>query len=195
MGIVFSAWRARPIERHVALEILRPTIELEDLVAQFEFKRQCLVKMNHPSIAQIYDSGTAASDRPYFVMELVRGQPIDEYCHEHELGIRDCLKLVVAICEGLHHAPQRGIMNRDLQPMNVIVSEVDGVPAAKIIDFGMGALTTRANLEGREAIQGRVAGTPKFLSSEQRDPTCQLIGHPERHLFPRCRLQEIVDEA
>lgn len=71
--------------------------------------------------------------------------------------------------------------------MNVIVSEVDGVPAAKIIDFGMGALTTRANLEGHEAIQGRVAGTPKFMSSEQRDPTCQLIGHSERHLFPRCR--------
>src|SRR5262249_30891982 len=121
-GIVFVAEQTRPVKRQVALKILKPGMDTRQVVARFEAERQALALMHHPNIARVYDGGTTASGRPYFVMELVRGTPITVYCDEHQLTLPERLELFVTVCQAVQHAHQKGIIHRDIKPSNVLVT-------------------------------------------------------------------------
>ena len=137
MGVVYMAEQTKPIERRVALKIIKPGMDTRQVIARFEAERQALAMMDHPNIAKVLDAGTTESGRPYFVMDLVKGVPITKYCDEHHLTPRDRLELFVAVCKAVQHAHQKGIIHRDIKPSNVLVAEYDDRPVPKIIDFGV----------------------------------------------------------
>ena len=131
--------------------------------------------MDHPNIARVYDGGTTEANQPFFVMELVQGEPITAYCDRDRLPVRARLELFVAICQAVQHAHQKGIIHRDLKPGNVLVTEVDGRPTPKIIDFGV-AKATEVNLTDMSfSDTGAIVGTPTYMSPEQADPTTMDI--------------------
>ena len=136
-GLVFVADQQKPVRRRVALKILKPGMDTREVVARFEAERQALAMMDHPNIAAVYDAGTTETGRPYFVMELVRGVAITEFCDRHELDMQHRLELFVAVCKAVHHAQQKGIIHRDVKPSNVLVTSHDGAPVVKVIDFGV----------------------------------------------------------
>ena len=136
-GIVFMAEQQHPVRRKVALKVLKPGMDTRQVVARFEAERQALALMDHPNIAHVFDGGETASGRPYFVMELVRGIPITEFCDHNHLPIRERLELYVTVCQAVQHAHQKGVIHRDLKPSNVMVTLHDGVPVPKVIDFGV----------------------------------------------------------
>jgi serine/threonine protein kinase len=136
-GIVYMAEQEEPIRRRVALKILRPGTETKEVIARFEAERQALALMDHPNIAKVFDAGSTADGRPFFVMELVEGIKITEYCDLHEFSIRQRLDLFVQVCQAVQHAHQKGIIHRDIKPSNVLVCESDGQAAPKVIDFGI----------------------------------------------------------
>ena len=125
-GIVFMAEQERPVRRRVALKIIKLGMDTRQVVARFEAERQALALMDHPGIAKVFDAGATETGRPYFVMELVRGLPITEYCDQKKLSIRDRLGLIAQVCDGLQHAHQRGVIHRDIKPSNVLVSTIEG---------------------------------------------------------------------
>src|SRR5205823_4923574 len=137
MGLVFVAEQQRPVRRKVALKLIRPGMDTREVVARFEAERQALALMDHPNIAKVLDAGAAESGRPYFVMELVRGVPITEFCDENRLTPRQRLELFVLVCQAVQHAHQKGIIHRDLKPSNILVTLHDGTPVPKVIDFGV----------------------------------------------------------
>jgi serine/threonine protein kinase/formylglycine-generating enzyme required for sulfatase activity len=137
MGIVYLAQQKQPIQRTVAVKLIKPGMDSRDVLARFESERQALAVMNHVNIAKVLDAGMAASGRPYFVMEHVKGVPITQYCDERKLSPQDRLRLFVQVCNAVQHAHQKGIIHRDLKPTNVLVEVVDGNPVPKIIDFGL----------------------------------------------------------
>jgi len=171
MGIVYHAEQEVPVRRRVALKIIKPGMDSREVVARFESERQALALMSHPNIARVLDAGTAESGRPYFVMELVRGVPLAQWCQKRRPSLRERLDLFIQICHGVQHAHQKGILHRDLKPSNVIVTEEDGGPLPKIIDFGLAKATggelTRQTLF---TAQGYLLGTPAYMSPEQADP-------------------------
>jgi eukaryotic-like serine/threonine-protein kinase len=136
-GVVFMAEQQRPVRRKVALKVVKPGMDTRQVVARFEAERQALALMDHPHIAHVFDGGETASGRPYFVMELVRGIPITDFCDQNQLPIRDRLELYVAVCQAVQHAHQKGIIHRDLKPSNVLVTLHDDKPVVKVIDFGI----------------------------------------------------------
>src|SRR5438309_2365015 len=140
-GMVFMAEQQHPVRRKVALKVVKPGMDTRQVVARFEAERQALALMDHPHIAHIFDGGETASGRPYFVMELVRGIPITDFCDQNHLPIRDRLELYVTVCQAVQHAHQRGIIHRDLKPCNVLVTMHDTVPVTKVIDFGIAKAT------------------------------------------------------
>jgi serine/threonine protein kinase len=127
MGVVFVAEQKTPVRRRVALKIIKPGLDSEQLINRFEAERQALALMDHPNIAKVFDAGTTAAGRPFFVMELVNGESITDYCNSRELGIRERLGLFIPICQAIHHAHQKGIIHRDLKPSNILVAQYDGV--------------------------------------------------------------------
>jgi serine/threonine protein kinase len=137
MGLVFVAEQQQPVRRKVALKVIKPGMDTRQVVARFEAERQALALMDHANIAKVLDGGETASGRPYFVMELVKGVPITEYCDQNQVPIRERLQLFLHVCQAVQHAHQKGIIHRDLKPSNVLVSSHDGVPVVKIIDFGV----------------------------------------------------------
>lgn len=168
MGVVYLAEQHRPIRRRVALKIVKPGMDTRDVIARFESERQALAMMDHPNIAHVLDAGTTESGRPYFVMELVCGTPLIEYCDRHRVGLADRLRLFVAVCRGVQHAHQKGIIHRDLKPSNLLVVLCDGVPVPKIIDFGIAkALSGRLSENTVGTAHGQVLGTPLYMSPEQ----------------------------
>jgi serine/threonine protein kinase len=168
MGSVFKAQQQWPVERHVALKIIRPGMDTGDIVARFEAERQTLAVMSHPNIARVLDGGATASGRPYFVMELVDGCPITEYCSAQQLSIREKLKVLISVCEAVQHAHHRGIIHRDLKPGNILVESVDGKPFVKVIDFGIQKAIGTHTLPGSmSALTGGGSGTPIYMSPEQ----------------------------
>ncbi len=137
MGVVYMAEQTEPVERRVALKIIKPGMDTRQVVARFEAERQALAMMDHPNISKVFDAGTTDTGRPYFVMELVKGVPITQYCDEHQLSPRERLELFVPVCQAVQHAHQKGIIHRDIKPSNVLVAEYDDRPVPKIIDFGV----------------------------------------------------------
>src|SRR6185369_2477935 len=142
MGSVYMAEQAHPVRRRVALKVIKPGMDSKQVVARFEAERQALALMDHPNIAKVHDGGTTESGRPYFVMELVRGLPITEYCDGQQLAIRERLELFIQVCHAVQHAHQKGVIHRDLKPSNILVTLHDGVPVPKVIDFGIAKATS-----------------------------------------------------
>ncbi|MFW6339987.1 MAG: protein kinase domain-containing protein [Wenzhouxiangella sp.] len=169
MGLVFLARQTEPVEREVALKLVRRRVLNRSTLARFEVERQALARMQHPAIAQVYDAGTTDEGYPYFAMEYVDGIPLDAFCREHRLSLPERLDLFGRICQGVQHAHQKGIVHRDLKPANILVTRIDGLAMPKIIDFGIA--TTAGAGEARSARRAETIGTPEYMSPEQfRDP-------------------------
>jgi serine/threonine protein kinase/tetratricopeptide (TPR) repeat protein len=168
MGVVFMAEQTEPVQRKVALKIIKPGMDSRQVIARFEAERQALALMDHPHIAKVFEAGMTKSGRPYFVMELVKGTPITRYCDEHQLTPRERLQLLLPVCQAVQHAHQKEIIHRDLKPSNVLVAEYDDKPVAKIIDFGV-AKATGPKLTERTMFTefGQVLGTLEYMSPEQ----------------------------
>ena len=164
MGRVFLARQLEPVERHVALKVVRRKVLNQTTRVRFEVERQVLARMQHPAIAQVYDAGTTPQGYPWFAMEYVDGEPLDRFCARHRMSLDDRLDLFVRICQGVQHAHQRGIIHRDLKPANILVTTIDGVAQPKIIDFG---IATASRLDDGEASARDSAGTPEYMSPEQ----------------------------
>ncbi len=171
MGQVWLAEQTEPIQRQVALKLIRVGRYDDSVLQRFYAERQSLAIMDHPSIAKVFDAGATEDGQPYFVMEYVPGQPITTYCDRRRLGIRDRLELFVKVCEGVQHAHQKAVMHRDLKPANILVVEVDGKPVPRIIDFGL-AKPASPQLDGQTFLThaGGWVGTPGYMSPEQADP-------------------------
>jgi WD40 repeat protein/serine/threonine protein kinase len=167
-GIVFLADQQKPIRRRVALKVIKPGMDTRQVIARFEAERQALALMDHPNIAHVIDGGETAGGRPYFVMELVQGTPITDYCDQAQLAPKERLELFVTVCQAVQHAHQKGIIHRDLKPGNVLVALHDGTPVAKVIDFGI-AKATGPQLTDKTLCTGaaQLIGTPLYMSPEQ----------------------------
>jgi len=167
-GTVFMAEQLEPVQRKVALKVIKPGMDSREILARFEAERQALALMDHPNIARVLDGGTTASRRPYFVMELVKGIPITDYCDQASLSTRERLELFIKVCRAVQHAHQKGIIHRDLKPSNVLVTLHDGEPVPKVIDFGvakaLGQKLTEKTLFTRFE---QMLGTPAYMSPEQ----------------------------
>jgi len=168
MGIVYLAEQEQPIQRQVALKVIKPGIASPAAVARFESERQALAVMEHPNIAHVYDAGTTDAGQPYFVMEYVPGPSITEYCDQHNLSNRNRLKLFRQVCLAIHHAHQKGVIHRDIKPSNVLVTERDGEPVPKVIDFGIAkAIEQHQASQSLFTQKGMLVGTPEYMSPEQ----------------------------
>jgi serine/threonine protein kinase/WD40 repeat protein len=167
-GIVFMAEQQHPVRRKVALKLLKPGMDTRQVIARFEAERQALALMDHPHIARVFDGGETVRGRPYFVMELVKGIPITDYCDQGQLTPKDRLGLFVSVCQAVQHAHQKGIIHRDLKPSNVLVTVHDGVPVVKVIDFGI-AKATGQQLTDKTLFTNfaQLIGTPLYMSPEQ----------------------------
>ena len=169
-GVVFMAEQKAPIHRKVALKIIKPGMDTKSVIARFEAERQVLALMDHPNIAKIFDAGATQSGRPYFVMELIRGTKITEYCDQHSLTTEDRLKLFLQVCQAVQHAHQKGIIHRDIKPSNILVStSAAGVPLPVVIDFGVAKATTNQQLTDKTLFTSfqTLIGTPAYMSPEQ----------------------------
>ncbi|NLX56564.1 MAG: protein kinase [Planctomycetaceae bacterium] len=168
MGMVYEAYQEEPVRRTVAVKIIKPGMDSQDVIARFELERQTLGLMDHPNIASVLDAGTTRWGQPYFVMELVRGTPITTHCDEHRLSIRERLNLFMQVCHAVQHAHQKGIIHRDIKPSNVLVAVVDGVPIPKIIDFGIAKALDQPLADHPLAARfSQMVGTPLYMSPEQ----------------------------
>jgi serine/threonine protein kinase/Tfp pilus assembly protein PilF len=169
-GLVFVAEQQLPVRRKVALKVIKPGMDTREVIARFEAERQALALMDHPNIARVLDAGATDRGRPYFVMELVKGIPIIEYCDQQHLSTRDRLELFVSVCQAVQHAHGKGIIHRDLKPSNILVAPHDGMPVVKVIDFGVakaiGQQLTDKTIYTRLA---QMIGTPLYMSPEQAE--------------------------
>ena len=168
MGTVWMALQTEPVKRTVAVKVIKAGMDSKAVLVRFEAERQALAMMDHPNIAKVLDAGATASGRPYFVMELVKGIPITEYCDGRKLTTRQRLELFVPVCNAIQHAHQKGIIHRDIKPSNVLVALYDDRPVPKVIDFGI-AKATDASPNERTLMTGfgAVVGTPEYMSPEQ----------------------------
>jgi tetratricopeptide (TPR) repeat protein len=169
-GSVYMAEQERPVRRKVALKIIKLGMDTKQVIARFEAERQALALMDHPNIAKVLDAGSTETGRPYFVMELVRGVPITEYCDDNNLSTRDRLRLFQKVCGAVQHAHQKGIIHRDIKPSNVMITLHDGVPVPKVIDFGIAKATNQRLTEKTLFTEYRqFIGTPQYMSPEQAE--------------------------
>ena len=167
-GAVYMAEQKEPVRRRVALKIIKLGMDTKQVVARFEAERQALAMMDHPNIARVLDGGCTETGRPYFVMELVKGQTVTKYCDEHQLSTRQRLELIIPICHAIQHAHQKGIIHRDIKPSNILVATIDGRPVPKVIDFGI-AKATQHDLTDKIVFTQfhQFMGTPAYMSPEQ----------------------------
>jgi eukaryotic-like serine/threonine-protein kinase len=170
MGTVYLAEQRDPIRRLVAIKVVKLGLDASEVLARFDNERQALAIMDHPNIARIFDAGATAKGRPYFVMEYIEGATITQYCDRKRMITKTRLALFLAVCRGVQHAHQKGVIHRDLKPSNVLVTEQDGVPVPKVIDFGIAKATDKWAVESTLLTQfGQIVGTPEYASPEQAD--------------------------
>ncbi len=169
MGTVWEAEQSHPVRRKVALKVIRGDLGSDEILNRFEVERQALAIMNHPHIAQVYDAGSTQAGNPYFVMELVDGVPLNEYCDSKKLSCQARLKLIMQVCRAIQHAHQKGVVYRDLKPANVLVTDQNGAPHPKVIDFGLAkALEETVSHQDFKMTQaGQIVGTIEYMSPEQ----------------------------
>lgn len=170
MGTVYMAEQAQPVQRKVALKVIKAGMDSKQVIARFEAERQALAVMDHVNIARVLDAGTTESGLPYFVMELVHGVPITKYCDDNHLTPRQRLELFVPVCQAIQHAHQKGIIHRDIKPSNVMITLYDGKPVPKVIDFGVAKATEQKLTERTLFTQfGTMVGTLEYMSPEQAE--------------------------
>ena len=170
MGTVYLAEQLEPIRRRVALKVVKLGMDTAQVLARFHNERQALAMMDHPNIAQIFDAGATTKGRPYFVMEYIEGAPITQYSDRKRMTTKERLALFLAVCQGVQHAHQKGVIHRDLKPSNVLVTEKDGAAIPKVIDFGIAKATDKWAVENTLLTQfGQIVGTPEYASPEQAD--------------------------
>ena len=176
MGEVWLAEQTAPVRRTVALKVIKRGMDTRRVIQRFQAERQALAMMDHPAIARVFDAGETPRGRPYFVMEYVRGVPITDYCDRRRLSTRERLTLFIQVCDGVQHAHQKAILHRDLKPSNILVTEQDGEPAPKIIDFGVAKATAQPlTPETMYTELGQLIGTPEYMSPEQADLTVEDV--------------------
>jgi serine/threonine protein kinase len=170
MGTVFMAEQTQPVQRRVALKVIKAGMDSRQVIARFEAERQALAMMDHVNIARALDAGTTEPGRPYFVMELVHGVTITKYCDDNHLTPRQRLELFVPVCQAIQHAHQKGIIHRDIKPSNVMITIYDGKPVPKVIDFGVAKATEQKLTERTLFTQyGTMVGTLEYVSPEQAE--------------------------
>jgi serine/threonine protein kinase len=170
MGVVYMAEQTQPVQRRVALKVIKAGMDSRQVIARFEAERQALAVMDHVNIARVLDGGTTEHGRPYFVMELVHGVPITQFCDDQRLTPRQRLELFVPVCQAIQHAHQKGIIHRDIKPSNVMVTLYDGQPVPKVIDFGVAKATEQKLTERTLFTQyGTMVGTLEYMSPEQAE--------------------------
>ena len=168
MGTVYLAEQTAPMQRTVALKVVKLGMDTSNVLSRFAYERQSLALMDHPHIARVYDAGATGKGRPFFVMEYVDGIPITNYCDQHRMSTGERLRLFLPVCEAVQHAHQKGIIHRDLKPSNVLVVEMDGHPIAKVIDFGIAKAMDQAGSDATLLTEmGQFVGTPEYMSPEQ----------------------------
>lgn len=169
-GVVYMAEQTEPVRRRVALKVIKLGMDTREVIARFEAERQALAMMDHPNIAKVLDAGTTEKGRPYFVMELVKGIRITDYCDQNHLSTRERLGLFTQVCQAIQHAHQKGIIHRDIKPSNILVTLHDGVPVPKVIDFGIAKATEQPLTEKTVFTAfGQFMGTPAYMSPEQAE--------------------------
>jgi len=170
MAYVYMAEQERPLRRRVALKIIKLGMDTKQVIARFEVERQALAVMDHPNIAKVFDAGATETGRPYFVMELVKGVSITEYCDKNKLSTPERLDLFIQVCNAVQHAHQKGIIHRDIKPSNVMVTLHDGKPVPKVIDFGIAKATIQRLTEKTLFTKyAQMIGTPEYMSPEQAE--------------------------
>jgi eukaryotic-like serine/threonine-protein kinase len=170
MGVVWMAEQTQPVQRKVALKVIKPGMDSKQVIARFEAERQALAMMDHVNIARVFDGGATEAGGPYFVMELVHGVPITKYCDDNHLTPRERLELFVPVCQAIQHAHQKGIIHRDIKPSNVMITLYDGKPVPKVIDFGVAKATEQKLTERTLFTQyGTMVGTLEYMSPEQAE--------------------------
>ncbi|WP_193213763.1 serine/threonine protein kinase [Luteolibacter marinus] len=169
-GVVYMAEQLHPVRRRVALKIIKLGMDTKSVIRRFEAERQALAMMDHPNIAMVLDAGATESGRPYFVMELVKGLKITDYCDRNRLGTRERLGLFIQVCQAIQHAHQKGVIHRDIKPSNILITLHDGVPVPKVIDFGI-AKATETMLTDKTLFTAywQIMGTPAYMSPEQAE--------------------------
>ncbi len=169
MGTVYMAEQTQPVKRMVALKLIKAGMDSKTVLARFETERQALALMDHPNIAKVLDAGSTEQGRPFFVMKLVKGIPLSDYCDQHRLELGERLALFRQICSAVQHAHQKGIIHRDLKPTNILVESHDGQPVPKVIDFGLAKATSGMRLSEHSLFGafGSIAGTPLYMAPEQ----------------------------
>src|SRR5439155_17478995 len=175
-GVVYMAEQEEPVRRRVALKIIKPGMDTKSVIARFGAEQQALALMDHPNIAKVFDAGATESGRPFFVMELVQGLKITEYCDKNGLPTGQRLELFTQVCRAIQHAHQKGIIHRDIKPSNILVTLNDGVPLPKVIDFGI-AKATQGKLTDQTLFTAfeQFLGTPAYMSPEQAEMSAQDI--------------------
>jgi len=175
-GVVYMAEQERPVRRRVALKVIKLGMDTKTVIARFEAERQALAMMDHPNIARVLDAGATDAGRPYFVMELVYGSKITDYCDQNELAVSERLRIFIQVCQGLQHAHQKGIIHRDIKPSNILVTMHDGAPMPKVIDFGI-AKATQQSLTDKTLFTAyaQLLGTPAYMSPEQMELSGQNL--------------------
>ena len=170
-GSVFMAEQEQPVRRRVALKVIKLGMDTKNVIARFEAERQALALMDHPNISKVLDAGATETGRPFFVMELVKGVRITDYCDRNNLSTTERLELFIQICHAIQHAHQKGIIHRDIKPSNILVTLHDGVPVPKVIDFGIAKATTNQRLTDKTLYTAmeQFIGTPAYMSPEQAE--------------------------
>src|SRR5215510_11393330 len=169
-GVVFMAEQTEPVQRKVALKLIKAGMDTREVIARFEAERQALALMDHPNIAKVLDAGTTEAQRPYFVMELVHGIPITDYCDQVKLSTTERLELFVKVCQAVQHAHQMAVIHRDLKPSNILVTLHDGEPVPKVIDFGVAkALAQKLTEKTLFTSYRQMIGTPAYMAPEQAE--------------------------
>jgi len=168
MGVVYLAQQLQPVQRNVAVKIIKAGMDTREVIARFEVERQALAMMDHPCITKVFDAGATAAGRPYFVMEMVSGQSITRYCDENQLSLPERFELFIQVCHAVQHAHQKGVIHRDIKPTNVLITVRDGQPVPKIIDFGIAKATHQRLTEATPHTDyAAIMGTPEYMSPEQ----------------------------